>query len=76
MTDTNITDQHLEVFAAITSGKYTNFALFSCFVNGEPASAIVAISEDGPDFTITPLFISVTDNMVLTDHDDTQPQPR
>ena len=40
---TNITPGLQEIFNAITSGEYRNFALFSCFVNGEPAAAIVAI---------------------------------
>lgn len=38
---------------------------------GEPASAIVAVTEDGEDITITPLFVSVTPGMILVDHDDT-----
>lgn len=39
-TSTNITATHREVFQAVRDGSYTNFALFSCFVNGEPAAAI------------------------------------
>lgn len=50
-------------------GAFQNFALFSCFVNGAPAAAIVAINQDGGEYAITPLFVSVTDGMVLTDHD-------
>ena len=42
---TNITDQHREAFEALTSGEHSNFALFSCFVGGEPASAIVAVNQ-------------------------------
>ena len=42
---TNITDQHREAFEALTSGEHDNFALFSCFVGGEPASAIVAVNQ-------------------------------
>ena len=41
---TNITADHCAAFEALTSGDYANFALFSCFVNGEPAAAIVADS--------------------------------
>lgn len=66
---TNITSQHREVFEAFISGRYNNFALFSCFVDGQPAAAIVAVNRDGEDYTITPLFVSVTDGMTLTDHD-------
>ncbi len=70
--NTNITAAHRDAFEALTSGDFGNLALFSCFVNGEPASAIVAITpdEDGNTLTIQPLFfISVTPDMVLTDHD-------
>lgn len=70
---THITDQHRHVFEAITSGNYSNFALFSCFVDGEPAVAIVTVNEDGPGYVIQPLFVSVTDKMVVTDHDGVQP---
>lgn len=44
-------------------------ALFSCFVNGQPAAAIVAITQDGSEYAITPLFVSVTKDVVLTDHE-------
>lgn len=67
--NTNITDCHVSAFEALTSGKYDNFALFSCQVNGEPAAAIVALTPDGDELTITPLFVSVTPDMILTDHD-------
>lgn len=72
---TNITYEHREDFAAIRNPDYNNFALFSCFVNGEPASAIVALVENPEtgDTKITPLFVSITPSMVLTDHDGTSP---
>ena len=54
-------------------GRFQTFALFSCFVNGEPASAIVAINPDGAQYAITPLFVSVTRAMVRTGHDDRLP---
>ena len=66
---TNITAAHCATFAALTSGDYANFALFSCFVNGEPAAAIVAINQDGDGYAITPLFVSVTPSLTLTDRD-------
>jgi hypothetical protein len=65
---TNITADHRAAFEALTSGDYANFALFSCFVNGEPAAAIVAVNRDGDGYAITPLFVSVT-SPTLTDHD-------
>ena len=71
---TNIQPEHVSAFEALTSGQFENFALFSCFLNGEPAAAIVAIAppeREGEDYQVTPLFVSVTDAMVLTDHDGT-----
>jgi len=67
---THITPAHRDAFEALTSGDYDNLALFSCFVNGQPASAIVAITPDadGDKVNIQPLFVSVTPDMVLTDH--------
>ena len=66
---TNITADHRAAFEALVSGDYANFALFSCFVNGEPAAAIVAVNQDGDEYAITPLFVSVTPSLTLTDHD-------
>jgi hypothetical protein len=68
---TNITAEHQRAFNALTSGQCGNFALFSCFVGGEPAVAIVTVNEDGPGYVITPLFVSITPGMALTDHDGT-----
>ena len=65
---TNITADHRAAFEALVSGDYANFALFSCFVNGEPAAAIVAVNRDGDGYAITPLFVSVR-SLTLTDHD-------
>lgn len=76
MTSTNITDEHKRVFAALKSGECGNFALFSCFVNGEPAVAIATVLPtppeapgDEPGYLVRPLFVSVTPGMRLTDHD-------
>lgn len=66
---TNITAEHRAAFEALTSGAYDNFALFSCFVAGEPAAAIVAVNRAGEEYTIRPLFVAITPDMVLTDHD-------
>ncbi len=70
---TNITERHRETFNALASGRYDNFALFSCFVNGTPSAAIVTITRHGEEFDITPLFVAVTEDMRLTDHDGTRP---
>ena len=68
---TNIRPDHISAFQALTSGEHSNFALFSCLIGGQPAAAIVAVTPpacEGDDYQITPLFVSVTDDMVLTDH--------
>jgi hypothetical protein len=72
---TNITQAHRALFDALRSNTFENFALFSCFANGEPAAAIVAVNRDGEKFTITPLFVSITPEMRLTDHDGNEPGP-
>ena len=74
MSDTHITPEHRRAFAALTSGDYENFALFSCTVNGAPASAIVAVCADGGERLIHPLFVSVTPDMHLADHDGQAPR--
>ena len=67
---TNIKPDHQEAFNALRNPTFSNFALFSCFVNGAPTSAVVAINEaEGGDVIISPLFVAVTDDTVLTDHD-------
>lgn len=66
---TNITPEHKALFDAVTSGKYDNFALFSCFVDGKPTSAIVSVVQDGNEYAIKPLFVAVTADMVVTDHE-------
>jgi hypothetical protein len=67
---TNISPELRAQFNALSSGKYTNFALFSCFVNGKPSAAIVAIGQEGEEFQIRPLFVAITPDMVLTDHEN------
>lgn len=71
---TNILAEHKSAFEALTSGEYSNFALFSCFVNGAPASAIISFNRDDTgDYVMTPLFVSVTEEMTLTDQDGVSP---
>ena len=72
---TNITEEHPNAFEALTSVHYDNFALFSCLLNGQRAAAIVAVTahqaddKDGEtEFHIKPLFVSIVDGLVLTDH--------
>jgi hypothetical protein len=65
---TNITQAHKDAFHALISGCSEGFALFSCFVNGEPTAAIAVVGHEGDDYTVTPLFVGVTPSMVLTDH--------
>jgi hypothetical protein len=72
----NITTEHREAFEALRDDAYSNFALFSCFVNGEPAAAIVALTQQGQEYTIAPLFVSVTPGMALRDHEGVAPLAR
>lgn len=72
---TNITPALQKQFEALTSGKYDNFALFSCFVNGEPTAAIVAVDHKGGAYNIHPLFVAVTPGMTIKDHDGVSPAP-
>ncbi|MFM8751317.1 hypothetical protein [Rhabdaerophilum sp.] len=69
MTETHITPAHREAFNAPSSGDFSNFALFSCFVDGRPSAAIVAAEQTGAEYVMSPLFVAVTPDMVLTDHD-------
>jgi hypothetical protein len=72
---TNITPEHIHAFEAITSGRYDNIALFSCFVNGHPAAAIVSVIRDGEgNAQVTPIFVSVTAWTQVTDHDGIAPE--
>lgn len=68
--ETNITDKCRLAFNALCEGR-EGFALFSCFVNGEPASAIVAVIQTDTSIEVLPLFVSVTPSMELVDHDGT-----
>lgn len=69
----HIRPEHQAAFEALTSGACNNFALFSCFANGEPAAAIVVIAEEQGEYVIEPLFVSVEPRMCLTDHDGIAP---
>jgi hypothetical protein len=66
---TNITPRHQHVFSALRDCRYGNFALMSCFLGGQAVAAIVTVNSVGEDTIITPVFVSVTPDMVLTDHD-------
>lgn len=76
MTDTNITEEHRRAFSALTSGDCGNFALFSCFCDGRPTAAIAAVTVHPPaheggeaEYRVSPLFVGLTPDMTLTDHD-------
>ena len=78
MATTNITTGHERAFQALTGGQHTNFALMSVFCDGQPASAIVTVdageTKPGhPEYLISPIFVSVTPAMKLTDHDGQEP---
>lgn len=70
---THITNEHKRAFEALRNGNITNFALYSCTVGGEPTAAIVSVNEINGEFLITPLFVAVTPNMILLNHDGDAP---
>ena len=45
---TNITEEHRRAFDALTSGRFDNFCLVSCFVDGEATAAIAAVTVSPP----------------------------
>lgn len=63
---TNITEEHSEMLKAIREA--SNIALFSCYIDGRPGCAIVWITKEDDLFNITPMFVSITAGMKLTDH--------
>lgn len=70
---TNITDSDRQQFDAVRDGRFDNFALVSCFVNGNPTVAICSVNNTpSGEFLIHPLYIRPTDDMVMTDHDNIQ----
>ena len=80
MPDTNPTEDCKRAFAALKSGGTANFCLFSCFVNGEPAAAVSAVTPLPSDtgdadrsYRVHPLFVSVTPGMRLAARDGREP---
>ena len=73
-TRTNITDEMARQFDDLTSGRYNNLCLMSCFCNGEPTAAICVVEfTEGELYHIKPMFIAVTPGMKLVDHDGNEP---
>jgi hypothetical protein len=71
---TNITKEHKEAFRALWDKDdltYGHICLFSCFVNGEPTSAICVVNhvEETGEYEVHPLFVAVTKGMTLTNHE-------
>lgn len=67
--NTNITKRAVETFENIIQGR-GNHALLSCFLEGRPTTAIVSVEQDEKGaFIITPLFVAVTNDMLITNHD-------
>ena len=73
---THVTEPHRHAFQALVSGEYDNVAPFSCFIDGSPGAAIVAVHPcppagegPAPESAVRPLFVSVTPAMTITDHD-------
>ena len=80
MPDTDPTKDRKRAFAALRSGDAANFCPFSCFVNGELAAAVSAVTPLPPDtgdadrgYRVQPLFVSVTPGMRPVDRDGREP---
>lgn len=57
-------------FEALASGRFDNFKLWPCQVNGEDSLEVVALHSGDDDGTIVvqPLFVAITEGMVIV-HD-------
>lgn len=80
MPDTNPTEDRKRAFAALRSGSVANFCLFSCFVNGEPAATVSAVTprpfdtgDADCDYRSRPSFVSATPGMRLAGDDGRAP---
>ena len=80
MPDTNLTEDCKRAFAALRSDDAANFCPFSCFVNGEPAAAVLAVTPLASDtgdadrgYRVHPLLVSVTPGMRLAGHGGREP---
>jgi hypothetical protein len=73
---TNITQEMIDAFTAVTSNKYNNLALYSCFLDGDPTSAVVAVEKSGDEFLIRAIFVYCTDEILqrITNHDGLRPE--
>lgn len=58
-----INNEEAEVFEALVSGRYDNFALARTELDGEEVAVIVAITEDDEQFNVAPLAVLVTDEL-------------
>jgi hypothetical protein len=62
----HITPGHVRAFQMLRSPLYENITMWSCFINGEPGVAIVALDEAGENkIAVMPLFVAITPNMEL-----------
>jgi len=78
MSGTNITSELRKDFDIVTCGAFREqLALVSCFVDGKPTAAIclTEISVDRETVELTPIFVRVTPDMVITDHDGNPTTP-
>ncbi len=58
---TALTSAESELFNALTSGKYNNFALLRCELDGKESACIVALNGDKSDaILIRPLAVILT----------------
>lgn len=65
MSNTNITEEHKALFEALRDPDFTNFALVHTTFDGEPTSAIAAITRQDGIYQIAPVAVIVTEKMFM-----------
>jgi len=72
----NIREAHKGAGEYIRGAAADRVCLYDCRVNGEPAAAICAIQPGpGGTYALSPLFVSITPAMKLTDASGQPPEP-
>lgn len=71
-----INDEHKARFEALRDPEFENFALMSCKLDDIETSVICAINKDNKEYLITPLFITVNEDIMNRLKDPSGEKPR
>lgn len=72
--ENEVRPQDRQVFAAMISGLFDNFALWPCLVNGEASCAIVSYeTREDNTVKVTPHFVAATSKILITDYEGISP---